>query len=155
MCIRNCSNFNIYILLYIYAFNKHILLHAYVCMCSVMSDSLWSHGWHPARIHGIFQARILEQVALSSSRESSWPRDLTWVSCIAGRFFTIEPPGKPRYIHIHTYICACTHPQIYSFTNMNLSNPYFNPRKFIFVVQKKKLQHREAKKIAPGHRAWK
>ena len=36
---------------------------------------------------------------------------------------------------------------------MNLSNPYFNPRKFIFVAQKKKLQHREAKKIAPGHRA--
>ena len=36
---------------------------------------------------------------------------------------------------------------------MNLSNPYFNPRKFIFVVQKKKLQHREAEKIAPGHRA--
>ena len=27
--------------------------------------------------------------AISSSRGSSWPRDRTWVSCIAGRFFTI------------------------------------------------------------------
>jgi len=26
---------------------------------------------------------------------SSWPRDRTQVSCIAGRFFTAEPPGKP------------------------------------------------------------
>ena len=31
---------------------------------------------------GISQARILEWVAISFSRESSWPRDRTWVSCI-------------------------------------------------------------------------
>ena len=31
---------------------------------------------------GISQARILEWVAISSSRGSSWPRDRTWVSCI-------------------------------------------------------------------------
>ena len=34
----------------------------------------------------ILQARILEWVAISSSRESSQPRDRTQVSCIAGRF---------------------------------------------------------------------
>ena len=39
-------------------------------------------------IHGILQARILEWVAIPFSRESSQPRDPTWVSCIAGRFFT-------------------------------------------------------------------
>ena len=38
---------------------------------------------------GILQARILEWVAISSSRGSSPPRDQTWVSCIVGRFFTI------------------------------------------------------------------
>ena len=32
--------------------------------------------------------RILEWVAYPSSRESSWPRNWTRVSCIAGRFFT-------------------------------------------------------------------
>ena len=36
---------------------------------------------------GFFQARILEWVAVSSSRGSSQPRDRTWVSCTAGRFF--------------------------------------------------------------------
>ena len=40
-------------------------------------------------VHGIFQARILEWVAISFSRGSSWPRDWTWVSCIVGRRFTI------------------------------------------------------------------
>ena len=40
-------------------------------------------------IHGIFQTRILEWVAISFSRGSSRPRDRTRVSCTAGRFFTI------------------------------------------------------------------
>ena len=39
--------------------------------------------------HGIFQAKVLEWVAISSSRGSSQPGDQTWVSCIAGRHFTI------------------------------------------------------------------
>ena len=38
--------------------------------------------------HGILQARILEWVAFPFSRESSWPRNRTGVSCIAGGFFT-------------------------------------------------------------------
>ena len=40
-------------------------------------------------VHGIFQARVLEWVAISFSRGSSWPRDWIWVSRIAGRCFTI------------------------------------------------------------------
>ena len=39
-------------------------------------------------VHEIFQARILEWVAISFSRGSSQPRDRTQVSCTAGRFFT-------------------------------------------------------------------
>ena len=44
-------------------------------------------------VHGILQARILEWVAMSSSRGSSIPRDWSWVSFIAGRFFTTELPA--------------------------------------------------------------
>ena len=40
-------------------------------------------------IHGIFQTRILEWVAISFSRGSSRPRDQTRVSSIAGRRFTL------------------------------------------------------------------
>ena len=46
-------------------------------------------------VHGILQAIILEWVAIPSSRTSSQSRDQTWVSHTAGRFFTVELPGKP------------------------------------------------------------
>ena len=45
-------------------------------------------------VSGIFQARILEWVAVSYSKGSFPPRNQTRVSCIAGRFFTTEPLGK-------------------------------------------------------------
>ena len=44
-------------------------------------------------IHGILQARVLEWVAIPSSRGSFQLRAQTQVSCIAGSFFTIWVPG--------------------------------------------------------------
>ena len=40
-------------------------------------------------VHRIFQARVLEWIAISFSRGSSWPRDWTHVSRTAGRHFTV------------------------------------------------------------------
>ena len=40
-------------------------------------------------VHEILQARTLEWVAISFSKGSSWPRDRTQVSCIAGRGFNL------------------------------------------------------------------
>ena len=51
-------------------------------------------------VHGISQARILEWIAISFSSWSPQPRDrihVFCISCIAGRFFTIEPSGNPFY----------------------------------------------------------
>ena len=45
-------------------------------------------------VHGISLAGILEWAAITYSRGSSQPRDRTQISCIAGEFFTSEPPGK-------------------------------------------------------------
>ena len=60
---------------------------------------LFATPWTVA--HGIFQARVLEWVAISLSRESSWPRDQTQVSSIAGRGFTSESSGKSLwYIYL-------------------------------------------------------
>ena len=47
-------------------------------------------------VYGILQARILEWVAISFSRGSSQPRDRTWVSHMAGRFFIFWATGEPR-----------------------------------------------------------
>ena len=49
-------------------------------------------------VHEIFQARILEWVAISFSRGSSQPRDWTWVSCTAGRFFTNWATREAMYM---------------------------------------------------------
>ena len=53
-------------------------------------------------VHGIFQARVLQWVAIPFSRGSSRPRDQTCISsdsCTAGGFFTAEPPGEvPDYL---------------------------------------------------------
>ena len=45
-------------------------------------------------VHGISQARILDWAAISFSRASSWPRDRTRVSCIAGGLFTSKSPRE-------------------------------------------------------------
>ena len=56
---------------------------------------------------GFFQARILEWVAISFSRGSSWPRDRTWVSRIAGRLFTIWITLKLKKVfYRYTLRCA-------------------------------------------------
>ena len=45
-------------------------------------------------VHGIFQTRILEWVAISFSRASSQSRGWTELTCIVGRFFTISATRK-------------------------------------------------------------
>ena len=40
-------------------------------------------GLSGSSVHGIFKARLLEWVAISYSRGSSWPKDQTLVSCIS------------------------------------------------------------------------
>ena len=69
-------------------------------LCNPMDCSLPSPF-----VHGIFQARILERVAISSSMGSSWPRDWTHVSCIGRRILyhqvTLEALNCPSYLVIH------------------------------------------------------
>ena len=58
-------------------------------------SSVWDSSPPGSSVHGILQARILEWVAMPSSRESSPPRDRNWVSCFAGCFCFLptEPLG--------------------------------------------------------------
>ena len=70
-----------------------MLIHAWL-FCNPIDCSPLGYS-----VYGISQARILEWVAISSCRGSSQPRDWTWVSCLAGRFFTIELPGNPNLLN--------------------------------------------------------
>ena len=57
--------------------------------CVWLFETPVDHSLPGFSVQGILQARILEWVAITSSRASSWPRDGNWVSCIAGGFFNI------------------------------------------------------------------
>ena len=80
----------------------------YLCLkttlCSPMDCSLSGSS-----VHGIFQARVLEWIAISFPRGSSRPRNRTRVSCIAGRRFTVwatrEAPKTNMMIPTTTSFC--------------------------------------------------
>ena len=83
------------------------LLQLYPTLCDLMDCNPPGSS-----VLGILWARILEWDAMPSPRGSSWLRDQTHVfcvSCIAGRFFTTEPPESPdqcrlvlKYLIIYT-----------------------------------------------------
>ena len=87
---------------------------------SVMSNSLRPMNCSPpsSSIHGILQARILECVAISFSRGSSWPRDRTQVSHIAGKRLII---GNGIFFQLSSVIQLC--PTLYD--TMDCSMPSF------------------------------
>ena len=72
-----------------------------VCVCAQSCLTLWDPidcSLSGSSVHEISQARILEWVAISSSRGSSRPRDLTVSPALASEFFITEPFGKSLII---------------------------------------------------------
>ena len=64
-------------------------------LCDPMDDSPPGSS-----VHGILQAKILEWVAIPSSRVSSQCRDRTWVSpALQADSLPSEPPGEPTGIN--------------------------------------------------------
>ena len=93
-------NFSIYLLIFMYLGAP--LLDACVCVCvCVYVDSVTQLSLDHS-ICGIFQARMLEQVAISYTRGSSQPRDQTNVSvspALASGFFTSSATWEVLYIY--------------------------------------------------------
>ena len=73
-----------------------------VCVCAQSISCVWlfcdpiDHNPPGSSIHGIFQARTLEWVAISYSMDPPDPGVKTTSPALAGGFFTTEPPGKPQ-----------------------------------------------------------
>ena len=84
---------------------------------SVVSDTLQPNGlWSTRLLYGIVQVRILEWVAIPSSRGFSWPRDPTRVSCIScidrWILYQLCHLGSPWMLYRATkesYINQCSH----------------------------------------------
>ena len=83
--------------------------------------------------HGILQARVLEWVTVSFSRGSVWPGDRMWVSCIAGRSFTVWATKVALVITNYT---------LHSWRRKWLPTPVFLPGNF----------HRQ--RSLAGYSAW-
>ena len=104
-----CNNILVFQHIYIDTY-MFMSMPAWGCMCcSVMSDSSWPHGlWLvSSSVHGMFQARILEWVAISYSERSSLHRDQTWVSCLLHWQADSLPLchlESPYMYYIHIYI---------------------------------------------------
>ena len=69
-------------------FHQTVLRRLDACVLAQSLSHVWLF-WDPmdcspsgSSVQGIHQARILEWVAISSSRGSSWPRDQTFISCL-------------------------------------------------------------------------
>ena len=99
-----------------------ISIHIYVCVCCVPDNSLQSCPTlcYPmdcslpgSSVHGILQARILEGVAMPSSRGFSWPRDRTPnldLLCILHwqmGSLPLVPLGKPVCVCVCVYGVGC------------------------------------------------
>ena len=88
--------------IYLNLYNKIIKLnqtntHEYLLLllsCVWHFATSWTWANQAPSVHEIFQARILECVAIPFSRQSSWTRNRTCVSCMASKFFTTEPLQK-------------------------------------------------------------
>ena len=65
--------------------------------CLILCNPM-DHSPPSSSVHRTFQARILQWVAISFSREYSQPRDQTWVSCIVGRRFTVWATREALWI---------------------------------------------------------
>ena len=84
-----CTAIDLPISCHVQGFFRLILLACWVVLsCLTLCDPM-DYSPPGSSVHGILQAGILEWVAIPFSRASSWPRDRTQLSCIAGRFFTI------------------------------------------------------------------
>ena len=77
-----------------------LVTQSFLTLCDPMNCSLSGSS-----IHGILQVRILEWNTIPFSRGSSWPRDRSKVSCIAGRFFAIWATGKTPVVAQTVKVC--------------------------------------------------
>ena len=91
---------------------------------SVVSNSLQPHGrsLSGSSVHGIFQARVLEWIAISFSGGSSQPRNRTRVSCIAGKCFTVWATREAKHARP-----PCPSPTSWSLLNLSPLSRWCHP----------------------------
>ena len=91
----------------------------YMCVCSVAQLCqilcyLIDCSPPGPSVHRIPQARKLEWVAIPFSRGSCQPRDWTWVSCAAGKFFTIWTIKEAPLVYVKVEMLVISGVQLFA-----------------------------------------
>ena len=107
-----------------------------ICILSFFSHvwlfvTLWTIAFQDPLSMRILQARILEWVAMLSSRGSSQPRGLLPLLHWQADSLPLAPPGKP---HKNVCVHMCIHDFIYMYI-------YAHTHIYVFAVQKNLTQH--------------
>ena len=110
-------------------------------LCKLMDCSLPGSS-----VHGISQARIVEWIAMLSSRRSSWPKDRTRVYLLCLFHLQVDslplaPPGKPStFLNYHRkernkclFIEACWHQALHEDTLYSNTLWHFCPIESVFI----------------------
>ena len=92
--------FNTVLVLSIYKLTYEVKWIEVAQLCLTLCDPM-DCSLSGSSVHGIFQARVLEWIAITFSRGSSQPRTWTRVSHIAGKHFTV---WATRETYIYLYI---------------------------------------------------
>ena len=107
---------------------------SHVWLCNPMNWSLSGSS-----VHGFFQARMLEWVAISFSRGSSWPKNWTLVSRTVCRqtLYRMSHQGSlSLYIYMCVYIYIHTH-VLYTYIHTDISYIHIlNQNKYIYLYTK-------------------
>ena len=102
----------------------HIRVSEVAQSCPTLCDAI-DYSLPGSSVHGIFQAIVLEWIAISFSRGSSQPRAQTQVSRIVDRYFTVWATREVLYTYIYIYINRVT--VLYTWQECNFVNQlYFN-----------------------------
>ena len=126
--------------------HTHTHTHIYACVptCPTLCDSM---GCSPSdsSVHGILQARILEWVAMPSSKGSCWPRDQTCISPISpalvGGFFTTStnledlPPNICIFIYKIFIFYEYIHTNLYVAISLSFSVWLDQPNYYFMYFQ--------------------
>ena len=116
--------------------NGCLLLSSVAQLCPTLCRLVYTQPSSP--VDGIYQARILKWVATSFSKGSSWPRNQTLVSCIAGGFFITALPGKPISMNSILFFQLVRLPVLESFLSfLFLSHMYSSWKQILLVLPSK------------------
>ena len=77
--------------------------------------TLWPAALQAPQSMGFSRQEYWSGLPCPHSKGFFWPRDWTYISCIAGRFFTTAPPGKPSLVQLLHSLCHTFNSYLLSF----------------------------------------